>query len=62
MERFWTKNLANYHDLHVQSDILLLIDVFENFRNKCPGTYELDPDHFLSAPVLAWQTRFKRLK
>ena len=29
------KNLGGYHDLHVQSDTLLLADVFENFRNKC---------------------------
>ena len=27
------KHLGDYHDLHVQSDTLLLADVFENFRN-----------------------------
>ena len=27
------KKLEEYHDLHVQSDILLLANVFENFRN-----------------------------
>ena len=47
------KNLDEYHDLHVQSDILFLVDVFENFRNKCIGIYELDPAHFLSEPGLA---------
>ena len=54
------KNLGNYHDLHVQSDTLLLADVFENFRNKCIETYELDPAHFLPAPGLAWQACFKK--
>ena len=49
------KNLGNYHDLYVQSDTLLIADVFENFRNKCIGIYELDPALFLSAPGLAWQ-------
>ena len=49
------KNLGDYHDLYVQSDALLLTDVFENFRNKCIEIYELDPAHFLSAPGLAWQ-------
>ena len=48
------KNLDEYHDLYVQSDILLLADVFENFRDKCTEIYELDPAHFLSAPGLAW--------
>ena len=48
------KNLGNYHDLYVQSDTLLLADVFENFRNKCSEIYQLDSAHFLSAPRLAW--------
>ena len=34
-EEFKLKNLGGYHDLYVQSDTLLLEDVFENFRNKC---------------------------
>ena len=44
------KNLGDYHDLHVQSDTLLLADVFENFRNMCIKVYEVDPAHFLSSP------------
>ena len=47
------KNLGDYHDLYVQSDILLLADFFENFRNMCIKVYELDRAHFLSAPGLA---------
>ena len=54
------KNLGDYHDLHVQSDTLLLADVFENFRNKCIEIYELDPAHFLSAAGLAWQACLKK--
>ena len=50
---FKIKNLGEYHDLYVQSDTLLLADVFENFRDKCIEIYELDPAHFLSAPGLA---------
>ena len=52
--------LYDLHDLYVQSDTLLLADVFENFRNKCIEIYELDPAHFLSAPGLAWQARLKK--
>ena len=40
------KNLGDYHDLHVQSDTLLLSDVFEYFRNKFIEIHELDPDYF----------------
>ena len=32
---FEINNLGEYHDFHVQSDTLLLADVFENFQNKC---------------------------
>ena len=49
------KNLGEYHDLYVQSNTLLLVDIFENFRNKCAEIQELDPAYFLSAPRLAWQ-------
>ena len=48
-----TKNLGEYHDPYVQSDTILLADVFESFRNLCLNTYELDPAYFLSLPGLA---------
>ena len=50
------KNQGDYHDLYVQSDTLLLADVFENFRNICIKAYELDPTNFL----LAWQACLKK--
>ena len=53
------KNLGDYHDLCVQSDALLLADVFENFRNMCIEIYEPDSAHFLSAAGLAWQACLK---
>ena len=56
------KNLGNYHDLYVQSDTLLLAEVFENFRNKCIEISELQPAHFLSAPRLTWQACLKKTK
>ena len=48
--------------MFVQSDILLLADVFENFRNTCLEIYGLDPPKFLSAPELAWQAALKKTK
>ena len=46
--------------MYVQSDTLLLTDVFENFRNMCVKVYQLDPAQFLSAPELAWQACLKK--
>ena len=53
-------NLGHYHDLYVQSDTLLLADVFENFRDMSLKEYELDPAHFLLLPGLAWQACLKK--
>ena len=51
---FKLENVGDYHDLYVQSDTLLLADVFNNFRDMCLKEYELDPARFLSLPGLAW--------
>ena len=59
---FEIKRLGEYHDLYVQSDTLLLKDVFENFRNLCLDIYELDPVYFVSAPGLAWQACLKKVE
>ena len=59
-KRFKLENLGDYHDLYVQSDTLLLADVFNNFRDMCIKEYELDPAHFLSLPGLAWQACLKK--
>ena len=44
----------------MQSDTLLLADVFENFRDMCIKEYELDPARFVSLPGLAWQACLKK--
>ena len=59
-EKFKLKNLGEYHDLYVQSDTLLLADVFESFRNMCIKVYESDAAHFLSLPGLAWEACLKK--
>ena len=57
--KFNIKDLGEYHDLYVQSDTILLADVFESLRNLCLNTYKLDPAYFLSLPGLAWQASLK---
>ena len=59
-KKFKLKNLGEYHHLYVQSDTLLLADVFENFSNMWIKVYELDPAHFLSLPGLAWEACLKK--
>ena len=59
---FGIKNLGKCYDLYVQSDALLLADVFENFRNMCINICELDPAKKFSAPGLAWQVALKKIK
>ena len=54
------KTLGGNHD--VQSDTLLLADVFENFCNKCIEIHELDLAHFLSATGLSWQACLKKIE
>ena len=54
------KSRGEYHDLYVQSNTLLLPNVFENFRNMCLEIYEPDPIYFVSAPGLAWQACLKK--
>ena len=49
-----------YHDIYVQSDTLLLADVFNNFRDMCIKEYELDPAHFPLLSGLAWQACLKK--
>ena len=48
--------------MYLQSDTLLLADVFENFRNMCLKINELDPARFLTVPDLAWQAALKKIE
>ena len=56
---FTCQNMGDYHDLYLMSDVLLLADVFENFRSVCLKAYNLDPCHFYTSPGLAWQACLK---
>lgn len=51
---FNIKNMDEYHDLYLDTDVLLLVDVFQNFRKTCIDYYGLDPAHYYSALGLAW--------
>ena len=59
---FGMKTLQDYHDLYNEADVLLLADVFENFRDICIKNYKLDPAHYYTAPGLAWDAALKVTK
>ena len=58
-KEFGVKNLGEYHDLYLKSDVLLLADVFEEFRNVCMENYSLDPAWYYTSPGLSWDALLK---
>ena len=56
---FNMRTFGEYHDLYLKTDVLLLADVFENFRNMSLQYYELDPCNMYTAAGLAWNAMLK---
>ena len=61
-KEFGLKNLGEYHDLYLKTDVILLANAFEAFRKVYLKNYGLDPVHFYTAPGLAWKACLKKTR
>ena len=57
---FGLRSMGQYHDLYLKTNVVLLSDVFENFRSTCLSNYELDPAHYFTAPGLSLDACLKK--
>ena len=57
---FNCQTFSDYHNIYNVSDVLILADLFENFRNVCNENYGLDPAHYYTSPGLAWDAALKK--
>ena len=53
------KNLGEYNDLYLKTDVLLLADVFESFRKMYLEYYALDPCHYVTLPAFGWDASLR---
>ena len=56
---FQMKSMRDYHDLYLETDVILLADVFQNFRKIGMKHYQLDPAWYYTSPGLAWDAMLK---
>ena len=61
-KEFRIHNLGDYHDLCLSTDVFLLANVFEAFRNTCLEHYSLDPANFCTSPGLAWKACLRKIR
>jgi len=61
-KKFHIRTLQQYHNLYLETDVVLLADIFEAFREMSLNYYELDPMHYYSGPGKSWNACLKMTK
>ena len=59
-EEFGIRNLGEYHDLYLRTDVILIENVSEKFRETALAHCGLDPAHFYTLPGLTWKACLKK--
>lgn len=59
-DTFNIESMREYTSLYLKTDVLLLADIFENFRDNCINLYELDPAHYFTLPGYSWDCMLKQ--
>jgi hypothetical protein len=54
--------MKDYQNLYLLTDVLLLADVFENFRQSAISDHKLDPLHWIGLPGYSWNAALKHTK
>lgn len=66
MHKVWTTfgctNILEYIKLYLERDVIILADVFENFRRTCNKIYNLEPVHYPTADSMSWDAMLKCTK
>ena len=59
-ESFKIRNMGEWHDLYVRTDVALLADIMEYLRKLMQEKYDLDLAHYLSLPMMALDCALKK--
>jgi hypothetical protein len=56
---FGCRTMREYHDLYLTADVMLLADVFEEFRGTAQDAWSLDAALYPTLPSLGWDGLLK---